>query len=79
MMKKQIITYDSPVDALIALSKRLNNYESQYRMSSEIFFDKFNKGDLDDRIDFIEWANDYEIFHEIKMKIENALEHVATT
>ena len=42
-MKKQVITYDSPVDALIALSKRLNNYKTQYRMPSlEIFFDKFN-------------------------------------
>jgi hypothetical protein len=75
-MKKQVITYDSPIDALVALSKRLNTYETQYQMPSEIFFDKFNKGELDDGIDFIEWANDYEIFHEIKMKLENALEHV---
>lgn len=67
-MKKQVITYDSPVDALIALSKRLNTYETQYQMPSEVFVDKFNKGDLDDRIDFIEWVNDYEIFYEIKMK-----------
>jgi len=76
-MKKQVITYDSPVDALIALSKRLNTYETQFQMPSEVFVDKFNKGDLDDRIDLIEWANDYEIFYEIKMKLENALDHVA--
>lgn len=77
-MKKEVITYDSPVDALIALSKRLNSYETQYQMASEVFFDKFNKGELGDSADFIEWANDYEIFHELKTKIEDALDRVAT-
>ena len=76
-MKKSVISHDSPVDALVTLSKRLNRYETQFQMPSEIFFDKFTKGELDDRTDFIKWANDYEIFHEIKMKIENALNHVA--
>jgi hypothetical protein len=76
-MPKQIIEYGTPLETLVALAKRLSAYELQYQMSSETFSDKFNKGQLDDRIDFIEWANDYEHFLDIKIEIEESLRHVA--
>ena len=59
-MRKLRIDYDSPVDALVAIAKRLSNYERQYQMESETFFDKFSKGLSEDSEDFVEWANDYE-------------------
>ncbi|UCH97207.1 MAG: hypothetical protein JSV88_10250 [Candidatus Aminicenantes bacterium] len=59
-MQKQISKYDSPLDALIAVTKRLSIFEGKYGMVSEDFFDKFNKGQMDDSIDFIEWSNDYQ-------------------
>ena len=59
-MKKQISEYNSPVDALIAVTKRLSIFENKYRMETEDFFDKFSKGQMEDSIDFTEWANDYQ-------------------
>ncbi len=71
-MPKHIIQYDTPLDALVALAKRLSAYELQYQMSSESFSEKFSKGQLDDRIEFIEWANDYEHFLDVKLEIEES-------
>lgn len=69
-MKKQRIEYDSPVDALVAVAKRLSIYETRYRMASEEFFDKFSKGQLEDTEDFIEWANDYQHYIVLRREIE---------
>jgi len=76
-MRKQIIEYDSSVDALVAVSKSLSVYEDRYKRSSEDFFNDFNKGLLDDSEDFIEWSNNYQHFLEIKQSIENRLHHAA--
>ena len=76
-MKKQRIEYDSPVDALVAIAKRLSIFETRYRMASEEFFDKFSKGQLEDSEDFVEWANDYQHFVAIRREIEAHVQHVA--
>ena len=76
-MRKQTIQYDSPVDSLVALSKRLSVYEDKYKRCSEDFYHDFNKGLLDDSEDFIEWSNDYQHFLIIKETIEHRLQHVA--
>jgi len=76
-MRKQRIEYDSPVDALVAVAKRLSVYEDRYRMASEEFFDKFCKGQMEDSIDFVEWENDYQHYMEISLEIERCLRHVA--
>lgn len=76
-MRKQRIEYDTPVDAVVSLAKRLSVNEDRYKISSEDFFDKFRKGLMEDSIDFIEWANDYQHFMSIKLEIERDLVHVA--
>ncbi len=76
-MRKQRSEYDSPVDALVAVSKRLSVYEDRYRMESEAFFDKFRKGQMDDSVDFVEWSNDYQHYMAIRLEIEKQLQHVA--
>ena len=43
-MKKQTIQYTSPIDALIAVTKRLSTYENQQQMDSEEFFDQYSRG-----------------------------------
>ena len=73
-MKKQRIEYDSPVDALVAIAKRLSIFENRYRMT---FFDKFSKGQLEDSEDFVEWANDYRHYIAIRREIEEHVQHVA--
>lgn len=76
-MRKQRIEYDSPVDALVAVSKRLSVYEGRHQMTSEDFFDRFKKGQLDDSVDLVEWSNDYQHYISIRLEIENHLQHVA--
>jgi hypothetical protein len=75
-MRKQTIEYDSPVDALVAIAKRLSVYEGRYQMASEEFFDKFSKGQSEDSEDFVEWANDYQHYMAIRREIEAQLQHV---
>lgn len=76
-MQKQRIEYDSPVDALVTVAKRLRGYEDRYRITSEDFFDKFSKGKMEDSTDFIEWANDYQHYMAIRNDVERHLRNVA--
>jgi hypothetical protein len=76
-MKKSIINYDSIIDALVAVSKRLSSYEERHNMTSEDFYYKFKKGQVSDDIDFIEWSNDYQHYLAIRIELEKQLENVA--
>ena len=76
-MRKQRIEYDSPVNALVAIAKRLSIYESRYKKTSENFFDDFSKGQLEDSEDFVEWANDYKHYVAIRHEIKDHLQHAA--
>lgn len=67
-MQKQKIIYNSPLEAIVVLAKRLSVFEERHRLSSEEFFDKYSKGLLDDTIDFVEWSNDYQNFLALKTK-----------
>jgi hypothetical protein len=75
-MRKRI-EYDSPIDSLVALAKRLSTYEDRYGTTSEDFFLNYNNGKLDDSEDFIEWVNDYENYMVVRRKIEGLLQHAA--
>lgn len=65
-MRKQIVEYTSPLDALIALAKQLNTYETHYQMDSAEFFEKYRQGKTSDDEDFVEWAGNYRHFLELK-------------
>jgi len=72
-MRKQTIQYTSPLDALIAVTKRLSVYESQQQMDSEEFFDQYSRGQLSDDVVFVEWANDYRHYLELYQKLGKSL------
>jgi hypothetical protein len=76
-MRKQRIEYGSPVDALVAIAKRLSEFENRYKMASEDFFDSFCKGKTDDSADFISWSNDYQHYMAIRFDIERQLKNAA--
>jgi hypothetical protein len=76
-MRKQRIEYDSPVDALVAIAKRLSVYEGRYEMTSEEFFNKFSKGQSEDSEDFVEWANDYQHYMALRRELEAQVHRVA--
>ena len=76
-MRKQTIQYTSPLDALITVAKRLSLYENQQHMDSETFFDQYSRGQLSDETLFVEWANDYRHYIEIRRDLEKRLRDVA--
>lgn len=76
-MRKQRIEYSSPLDALVAVAKRLSTYETRRAMNSETFFDRYSKGELPDDSEFIEWANDYRHYLSIRASLEQRLKHAA--
>jgi hypothetical protein len=76
-MQKQISKYDSPLDALIAVTKRLSIFEGKHGRTTEDFFDKFSKGQMEDSIDFIEWANDYQHYLTIRFEVESQIQNAA--
>jgi hypothetical protein len=74
-MRKRRTEYDSPVDALVAVSKRLSVYEGQYKMETEEFFDRFSKGQTEDSREFVEWANDYQHYLALRQEVDTQLRH----
>ena len=76
-MRKQRIEYNSALDALIAVSKRLNGYENRFNMDSEIFYDNYQKGLVEDSSTFVDWANDYQHYFRLRLDLEQRLRHAA--
>jgi hypothetical protein len=65
--------YTSPVEALAALIRALVAYEQRYQMSSADFYVRYQKGEMGDSVDFVEWAGDYQHYLEIKDELERRL------
>lgn len=76
-MRKQTIRYTSPLDALVAVTKRLSIYESRQKMDSEEFFDQYSRGRLSDEAVFVEWANDYRHYLQLRQELAKSLPDVA--
>ena len=76
-MRKQTIQYTSPIDALIAVTKRSSIDESQQRMDSEEFFDRYSRGQLSDDAVFVDWANDYRHYLQLRQRLAKSLPDVA--
>jgi len=74
-MRKVRIEYDSNVDALVAVSKRLSAYEGRNKMQSEEFFDEFVKGKTEDSEEFVEWANDYQHYLALREEVVARIRH----
>ena len=77
-MRKQTKQYDMPIDALVAIIRRLIIFENRYRIESEEFFDKFSKGNMEDSVDFTEWSNDYQHYLALRSEIERQLRYDST-
>ncbi len=76
-MKKQRTVYTSPLDALVAASKQLSQYESRYQMESETFMHRYQQGSLEDSIDFVEWSNAYQHYTVLHTQLERRLHAAA--
>ncbi|MBZ0159253.1 antitoxin TumA [Candidatus Methylomirabilis sp.] len=76
-MVVETTTYDSPVDALIALVQTLVTYEQRYRMNSAQFFAKYQDGKLEDSADFVDWAGNYQHYLGLVQELKSRLKSVA--
>ncbi|NMF82756.1 antitoxin TumA [Nodosilinea sp. P-1105] len=76
-MQKQTIEYTSPLDALVAVAKRLSIYESGQQLSSEDFFNQYSQGQLSDEALYVEWANDYRNYLALRQDLEERLADAA--
>ena len=58
----------------IAIMQRdLEEYEKQYGMSSDKFYEQFESGELGDSQDFIVWSGIYEMQMDCKQKLQKLL------
>ncbi|MGM3308800.1 hypothetical protein ACSQ6I_22950 [Anabaena sp. WFMT] len=48
---------------ILDLENRLKQFEKQYQMSSNSFYQQFKSGKLGDEMDFFEWSVFYEIWN----------------
>jgi hypothetical protein len=64
------IAYQSIQSELLDLEKRLKNFESQYQMSSETFYQRFRVGELGDAMEFFEWSVFYEMWSAAQSQAE---------
>ena len=76
-MRRQIIEYTSPLDALVALVRQLNTYENHYQMDSAEFFTKYNAGETTDDEVFAEWAGNYQHYLALSQELETKLQNAA--
>ena len=72
-MPIQRTVYTSPVEALAALIRSLVVYEQQYQISSTDFYARYQRGEMEDTTDFVEWAGDYQHYLQLKEELEQKL------
>lgn len=77
MMHKQRIHYDSPLDALVAVAKRLARHEAEAGMDSDEFFARCSRGEAGDDAGAIDWANDYRHFLSLRAELDARLREAA--
>ena len=72
-MTVQRTVYTSPIEALTALIRLLVAYEQRYQMSSSDFYTRYQRGEMEDTAEMIEWAGDYQHYLQLKEELEQKL------
>ena len=72
-MAVQRTVYTSPIAALAALIHSLVAYEQRYQMSSADFYTLYQRGEMGDTADMVEWAGDYQHYVPLKEELEQQL------
>ena len=76
-MRKQAVQFDSPLDALLAIAKRLSRLEAEVGMDSEEFYARYTQGQMGDDARFIDWANDYRHYVALRNALDKKLHEAA--
>ncbi len=64
----------SPIEDFIQIVRDLTHFEVQHQLGSQEFFERFQQGEMGDRIEYMRWANKYEIYQEMKDSMEHLFE-----
>jgi hypothetical protein len=51
------------------LEQQLAGFERKYRLNSDEFYEKFERGELGDAMDFIEWSATYEMVANLRRQL----------
>lgn len=63
----------SGVGYLRELLRRMVDFEQKYHMTSEAFIERFERGELGDSHDFMDWAGCCEQYHDLEQRLETLL------
>lgn len=75
MMSEAWEKYD-PLEELLQLERQLANFEQQYKMPSQKFFEQYQAGKMGDDVDYVRWAGRYRLYLRLKETISKSLELV---
>jgi hypothetical protein len=67
----------SSLDDFVQIIRELSQLEQQHNLDSEAFLARFQRGEMGDNVDFVRWANKYEIYQEMKGDLEHVLDLLA--
>lgn len=68
----------SPLDDFTTVIKALTEYEIAYQLSSAEFYERFQRGEMGDAMDYIRWANRYEMYLEMRQQLESLFDLLAS-
>lgn len=52
-------------DNIRAVERRLQRFEEEFGMDSELFFSKLQNAELDERVEYTEWAGEHEMLQRL--------------
>lgn len=52
-------------DNILQVSRRLKRFEEEFGMDSEVFYAKLQNAELDERVEYSEWAGEHEVLQRL--------------
>ncbi len=66
---KEIKQYIGRLDlSLQSVQRRLKRFEDEFGMDSEAFYAKLQNAELDERVEYAEWAGEHEMLQRLKQQ-----------
>jgi hypothetical protein len=53
-------------DSIARVARRLKRFEEEFGMDSEAFYAKLHNAELDERVEYAEWAGEHEMLKRLK-------------
>ena len=52
-------------DNIVQVSRRLKRFEEEFGMDSEVFYAKLQNAELEERVEYSEWAGEHEVLQRL--------------